>query len=233
VTGSSSGRRGGTDGHDRPRAGAPRDRHGPRAGRVQRVDGGRPRAALAGPDAHGLRRHPLRRRGRRPARPPLPLRPLAHPADGGDRRRGVHGPAPALDPVDGGGRARTAPAAGRPCIQPEGGGPPAAVHARGGRRARRPRRRGRSLRARGRRVRALSDPDRVRAPGSTEGGLEAVLGVGHRHLPHLQRGRGQRPRAHPGRLRRARGLRAGHGRRAPHRPSCRSPQRPDRRGGGR
>ena len=44
----------------------------------------------------------------------------------------------------------------------------------------------RRVRVRGRRLRALSDPDHLRAARRAARGLEALLVVGHRHLPHLQ-----------------------------------------------
>ena len=46
---------------------------------------------------------------------------------------------------------------------------------------------GRALRARHRRLRALPDPHHLRAAGRATRGLEALLVLGHRHLPHLQR----------------------------------------------
>ena len=84
-----------------------------------------------------------------------------------------------------------------------------------------------------RRVRAVPHPDHLRAARRPVGGLEALLGLGHRHLPHLQQRHRQRPRAHQGRDGRARRLRAGDDRRAPVTPGRRPPQRPDRRRGGR
>ena len=56
------------------------------------------------------------------------------------------------------------------------------------------------LRAGGRRLRALPDPDHLRAPRRAQGGLEALLAVGHRHLPHLQPEPGRRPARHRARL---------------------------------
>ena len=70
--------------------------------------------------------------------------------------------------------------------------------------------------------------------GAPPRGLEALLGLGHRHLPHLQRQPGRGPAAHRAGGRRAHRLRERHDRRAPRRPPRRPPERPDRhRGGGR
>ena len=63
----------------------------------------------------------------------------------------------------------------------------------GDRRARRPRGRRRAVRVRRGRLRALPDPDHLRAARRAEGGLEAVLRLGHQHLPHLQQRHRQRP----------------------------------------
>ena len=91
----------------------------------------------------------------------------------------------------------------------------------------------RRVRAGRRRLRALPHPDHLRAPGRPAGRLEALLGLGHRHLPHLQcqPPRGSAPHRTSGR--RARCLRPRHDRGAPHRPPRRSAQRHDRHRGGR
>ena len=56
-------------------------------------------------------------------------------------------------------------------------------------------RRGR-VRAGGRRLRALPHPDHLRAARCPARGLEALLRLGHRHLPHLQRQPGRGPAPH-------------------------------------
>ena len=50
----------------------------------------------------------------------------------------------------------------------------------------------RRVRVRRRRLRAVPHPHHLRAAGRTARGLEALLVVGHRHLPHLQRHAGAR-----------------------------------------
>ena len=72
------------------------------------------------------------------------------------------------------------------------------------------------MRAGRRRLRALPHPDHLRTPGRPTPRLEALLGLGHRHLPDLQRQPARGPAPHRTSRGRALRLRAGHDRGAPH-----------------
>ncbi len=107
-----------------------------------------------------------------------------------------------VHPHHGGRRPRPPPPPGGAGLHPGLGQPAAPDHAHGRRRLWSTGRRPGRVRAGGRRLRALPHPDHLRAAGCAARGLEAVLGLGHRHLPHLQQQPGRGPAAD--RARRAR-----------------------------
>ena len=128
---------------------------------------------------------------RHPARPALPLGAVddrAVPRARGHAlpRRAAH----RVHPHHGGRGPRPPAPPGRARLHAGLGQPAPAHHAEGGRRAGRPDRRPGRVRAGGRCLRSLPHPHHLRAPRRAARGLEALLRLGHRHLPHLQ----QQPR---------------------------------------
>ena len=171
--------------------------------------------ALAGPHRPGLRGDPPAGRHRHPARPALPLGAVHDRAV--PELEGSHvsatGERESILTMEGEGHARLRRLVA-PAFTPAVGQPAPAHHAGGGRRAGGPDRRPGRVRAGGRRLRALPDPHHLRAPRRAARGLEAVLRLGHRHLPHLQQQPGRGPAAHRAGGRGAHRLRERHDRRS-------------------
>ena len=192
-----------------------------------------PGRALVGPDGHGLLRHPPRGRDGHPARQALPFGPL-HPARRcracpswrtaagvaspsspwrGTSTRACAGSSPPPSP-------RSRPIASAPPCGPCSASSSNASVGDG------------ECEFVSDGVRALPHSHHLRAAGRAARGLEALLVVGHGHLPHLQRHVGTGSPAHRSGLRRADRLRERHDRGTSRRPPRRSAQRPDRGGRG-